>query len=88
MSERKVLNVSVFTTLQDNELTTTEIVSELESSPSNGKLTSSFPPDYDPSKIKRRKGGKDPQMTIRLMAPFSMRCNKCGEYVCKSPLRS
>ena len=51
------------------------------------KLTYSFPPDYDPSKIKRRKGGggKDPQMTIRLMAPFSMRCNKCGEYVCKSP---
>ena len=50
------------------------------------KLTYSFPPDYDPSKIKRRKGGggKDPQMTIRLMAPFSMRCNKCGEYVCKS----
>jgi len=27
-------------------------------------------------------------MTIRLMAPFSMRCNKCGEYVCKSLLRS
>jgi len=51
-------------------------------------LTYSFPPDYDPSKIKRRKGGggKDPQMTIRLMAPFSMRCNKCGEYVCKSRL--
>jgi hypothetical protein len=27
---------------------------------------------------------KDPQQTVRLMAPFSMRCNKCGEYVCKS----
>jgi len=27
--------------------------------------------------------GKDPQMVIRLMAPFSMRCNKCGEYICK-----
>lgn len=26
---------------------------------------------------------KDPQQTVRLMAPFSMRCNKCGEYVCK-----
>jgi len=46
-------------------------------------LNKYFPPDYDPSKIKRRKGGKDPQMTIRLMAPFSMRCNKCGEYVWK-----
>lgn len=48
---------------------------------------SSFPPDFDPSKIKRRKGFKDPQQTVRLMAPFSMRCNKCGEYVCKLPFR-
>ncbi|WRT65841.1 uncharacterized protein IL334_002792 [Kwoniella shivajii] len=26
---------------------------------------------------------KDPQQVIRLMAPFSMRCNRCGEYVYK-----
>lgn len=45
---------------------------------------SSFPPDFDPSKIKRRKMGKDPQQVIRLMAPFSMRCNRCGEYICES----
>jgi hypothetical protein len=24
---------------------------------------------------------------IRLMAPFSMRCNRCGEYICKSQFR-
>ncbi|OCF45276.1 nuclear mRNA splicing protein [Kwoniella heveanensis CBS 569] len=44
---------------------------------------SSFPPDFDPSKIKRRKMPKDLQQVIRLMAPFSMRCNRCGEYVYK-----
>ncbi|KAL1410913.1 Pre-mRNA-splicing factor cwf16 [Vanrija albida] len=47
-------------------------------------LNKYFPPDFDPSKIKRRKGGvKDPQMQVRLMAPFSMRCKRCGEYVYK-----
>ncbi|RXK35521.1 nuclear mRNA splicing protein [Tremella mesenterica] len=46
-------------------------------------LNKYFPPDFDPSKIKRRKGMKDPQQVIRLMAPFSMRCNRCGEYVYK-----
>lgn len=25
-------------------------------------------------------------MVIRLMAPFSMRCNRCGEYICTSGL--
>lgn len=43
----------------------------------------SFPPDFDPSKIKRRKLGKQLQQPVRLMAPFSMRCNRCGEYVCE-----
>ncbi|ORX34200.1 putative nuclear mRNA splicing, via spliceosome-related protein [Kockovaella imperatae] len=42
-----------------------------------------FPPDFDPSKIKRRKIGKNPQMVVTLMAPFSMRCKRCGEYVYK-----
>lgn len=47
---------------------------------------SSFPPDYDPSKISRKKKapGGSGQQTIRLMAPFSMRCSSCGEYICKS----
>jgi rubredoxin len=45
-----------------------------------------FPPDFDPSKIKRRKGLKKQngsQMTVRLMSPYSMRCSKCGEYIYK-----
>ncbi|OCF75143.1 nuclear mRNA splicing protein [Kwoniella mangroviensis CBS 8886] len=46
-------------------------------------LNKYFPPDFDPSKIKRRKMPKDPQQVIRLMAPFSMRCNRCGEYIYK-----
>ncbi|BEI87059.1 hypothetical protein CcaverHIS002_0704050 [Cutaneotrichosporon cavernicola] len=47
---------------------------------------SSFPPDFDPSKIKRRKGLKKQngsQMTVRLMSPYSMQCSKCGEYIYK-----
>ncbi|SNX86447.1 related to YJU2 - Essential nuclear protein, putative spliceosomal component [Melanopsichium pennsylvanicum] len=42
-----------------------------------------YPPDFDPSKIPRRKAPKDAQQTVRLMAPFSMRCNSCGEYIYK-----
>jgi len=46
-------------------------------------LNKYFPPDFDPSKIPRRKGPKNSQQVVRLMAPFSMRCNTCGEYVYK-----
>ncbi len=42
-----------------------------------------YPPDFDPSKIPRRKIAKDRQQTVRLMAPFSMRCNTCSEYIYK-----
>lgn len=48
-----------------------------------------YPPDFDPSKLKKTKKKKqDPQLasswpTVRLMAPFSMRCTKCGEYIAK-----
>ncbi|PWN32872.1 DUF572-domain-containing protein [Meira miltonrushii] len=44
-------------------------------------LNKYIPPDFDPSKIPRLKKGKDRQEAIRLMAPFSMRCNTCGDYV-------
>ena len=40
-----------------------------------------YPPDFDPSIVKRRKTGGGRQKTVRLMAPFSMRCNTCGEYI-------
>ena len=42
-----------------------------------------YPPDFDPAKIPRRKMPKDRQQVVRLMAPFSMRCNTCGEYIYK-----
>ncbi|PNS21156.1 hypothetical protein CAC42_3494 [Sphaceloma murrayae] len=49
-------------------------------------LTKYYPPDFDPSKIARVKGPKPtgPKLqTVRLMAPFSMKCTSCGEYIYK-----
>ncbi|CEH13424.1 Uncharacterized conserved protein [Ceraceosorus bombacis] len=46
-------------------------------------LNKYFPPEFDPSKIPRRRQAADRQQEVRLMAPFSMRCNTCGEYVYK-----
>ncbi|KAG7452768.1 DUF572-domain-containing protein [Guyanagaster necrorhizus] len=46
-------------------------------------LNKYFPPDFDPDLIPRRKGSKNSQQVVRLMAPFSMRCNTCGEYIYK-----
>ncbi|KAJ9120799.1 hypothetical protein QFC22_002733 [Naganishia vaughanmartiniae] len=46
-------------------------------------LNKYFPPDFDPSKIPRRKMPKDAQQTVRLMAPFTMCCNTCGEFIYK-----
>lgn len=42
-----------------------------------------YPPDFDPSKIPRMKLAKNRQYTVRLMAPFNMRCVTCGEYIYK-----
>ncbi|KAH8384768.1 hypothetical protein KR093_007888, partial [Drosophila rubida] len=42
-----------------------------------------YPPDFDPSKIPRMKLAKNRQYTVRLMAPFNMRCKTCGEYIYK-----
>lgn len=49
-------------------------------------LTKYYPPDFDPSKIARSRGPKQvgpKQQTVRLMAPFSMKCTSCGEYIYK-----
>ncbi|KND93528.1 Coiled-coil domain-containing protein 94 [Tolypocladium ophioglossoides CBS 100239] len=45
-----------------------------------------YPPDFDPRDISRRRGPKTsgPRIqTVRLMAPFSMRCMTCGEFIYK-----
>ncbi|RMZ68078.1 hypothetical protein GMOD_00004247 [Pyrenophora seminiperda CCB06] len=49
-------------------------------------LTKYYPPDFDPSKIGRQRGPKNagPKlMTVRLMAPYSMKCTHCGEFIYK-----
>ncbi|ESN99190.1 hypothetical protein HELRODRAFT_66584, partial [Helobdella robusta] len=42
-----------------------------------------YPPDFDPTKIPKLKLPKNRTFCIRLMAPFNMRCNTCGEYIYK-----
>mmetsp|Transcript_27866 Transcript_27866/g.44637 ORF Transcript_27866/g.44637 Transcript_27866/m.44637 type:complete len:277 (-) Transcript_27866:4253-5083(-) len=46
-------------------------------------LNKYFPPDFDPSKVPKSKGGFDPDaaQTIRMMTPFSMVCETCGHYM-------
>lgn len=46
-------------------------------------LNKYYPPDFDPSKIPRMKMPRNRQYTVRLMAPFNMRCVTCGEYIYK-----
>lgn len=49
-------------------------------------LSKYYPPDFDPSKITRQRGPKTagPKVqTVRLMAPFSMKCTHCGEFIYK-----
>jgi len=49
-------------------------------------LSKYYPPDFDPSKLTRQRGPKNagPKlMTVRLMAPFSMKCTHCGEFIYK-----
>ncbi|CAK7207685.1 Pre-mRNA-splicing factor cwf16 [Sporothrix eucalyptigena] len=52
-------------------------------------LSKYYPPDFDPSALSRRQGKpKKAQagpaaQTVRLMAPMSMRCTRCGEYIYK-----
>ncbi|KAI5461120.1 hypothetical protein BGZ63DRAFT_404018 [Mariannaea sp. PMI_226] len=43
-----------------------------------------YPPDFDPRELTRRRGPKStgPRVqAVRLMAPFSMKCTTCGEFI-------
>jgi len=46
-------------------------------------LNKYYPPDFDPTKIPRVRQAKNRQFTVRLMAPFNMKCKTCGEYIYK-----
>ncbi|KAK6994886.1 coiled-coil domain-containing protein 94 [Biomphalaria glabrata] len=46
-------------------------------------LNKYYPPEFDPSKIPKLKQPKNRTFSIRIMAPFNMRCNTCGEYIYK-----
>lgn len=50
-------------------------------------LTKYYPPEFDPSKITRTPKHLRPTgpktIPVRLMAPFSMKCTSCGEYIYK-----
>ncbi|KAI6650905.1 hypothetical protein LOD99_5745 [Oopsacas minuta] len=46
-------------------------------------LNKYYPPDFDPANIPKLILPKDRQYVVRLMAPFSMRCTTCGEYIYK-----
>ena len=49
-------------------------------------LSKYYPPDFDPAAITRTRGPKPtgPKVqTVRLMAPFGMKCTACGEYIYK-----
>lgn len=75
MSERKVLNVSDFIMILGviHPVLLIDFV----------LFQKYYPPDFDPSKIPRAKLPKNRQYTVRLMAPFNMRCKTCGEYIYK-----
>ena len=46
-------------------------------------LNKYIPPNFDASLIPKNKLPKDRQYVVRLMAPFSMRCDTCHEFIYK-----
>lgn len=43
-----------------------------------------YPPDWDPSKLPKVKKNPNATIKVRLLAPFSMRCLNCNEYISSS----
>lgn len=43
-----------------------------------------YPPDFDPTKLPKLKVEKRKQYTVRIMTPFNMKCNTCGDYISKA----
>lgn len=82
MSERKVLNVSIRQFEVNNYFASICLPLDYNSLIFN-ILQKYYPPDFDPSKIPRMKLARNRQYTVRLMAPFNMRCKTCGEYIYK-----
>ena len=46
-------------------------------------LNKYYPPDFDPAKLPKLQVEKNRQYVVRLMAPFTMRCLTCGNYIYK-----
>jgi len=46
-------------------------------------LNKYYPPDFNPDDLPRLRRPKNFSYKVRLMAPFSMRCNTCGDYIYK-----
>ena len=44
-------------------------------------LNKYFPPDFDPKKVPRMKRDLEKQIGVRMMIPFSLQCNTCGEFM-------
>lgn len=76
MSERKVLQVSRYYCILPKSFANRFFIQKY------------YPPTFDPRELTRRRGRKaensGPRIqTVRLMAPFSMKCMTCGEFIYK-----
>jgi hypothetical protein len=40
-----------------------------------------YPPDFDPSLLKKASRAPDKQDSVRMMLPMSVRCNTCGNFL-------